>query len=165
MFLLGNFQLSGRNFATLATLNRTSGGRQPTLPIKACFSTLNCIGHKIYTYTGADKPYNLLNQHPKVHAFTHSHKSDQVQQNQRGTKIEANSRNSVRNPSAEEKTTRNSILWKKNKSKLSECRSEPFRKRENNSEQNGGVENFKNSVRKNKTFEVRTNHFAILSVL
>ena len=37
-----------------------------------------------------------------------------------GTKIEANSRNFVRNHSAEEKTTRNSVPWNKNRSKLSE---------------------------------------------
>ncbi len=50
----------------------------------------------------------------------------------RGTEIEANSRNSFRNHSVEEETTRNSIPWK-NTSKLSEFRSEPFHGRENNS--------------------------------
>jgi Flp pilus assembly protein TadB len=47
------------------------------------------------------------------------------------------SRNSVPNPSAEEITTRNSVPWNKkgkNGSKLSEFRSEPFRRRENNSD-------------------------------
>jgi hypothetical protein len=34
------------------------------------------------------------------------------------------------------------MLWNKNRSKLSECRSEPFRGRENNSEQNAAAENF-----------------------
>ncbi len=42
----------------------------------------------------------------------------------RGTKIEANSRNSVLNHSVEEKTTRNSVPWNKNRSKLLEFRSE-----------------------------------------
>ncbi len=36
-----------------------------------------------------------------------------------------NSRNSVPNPSAEEKTTRNSVPWNKNRRKLAEFRSEP----------------------------------------
>jgi hypothetical protein len=78
-----------------------------------------------------------------------------------GCSADRKSRNSVPNPSAEEKTTRNSIPWNKNKSKLplfcsepfaeenttrnsipwnqnrcqfSEFRSEPFRGREHNSE-------------------------------
>jgi hypothetical protein len=42
-----------------------------------------------------------------------------------GTKI-ANTWNSVPNHSAEEKTSRNSMLWNKNKSKLSEFRSKAF---------------------------------------
>jgi hypothetical protein len=50
-----------------------------------------------------------------------------------GTKIEANSGNSVLNHSAEEKTTRNSIPWNKYISKLLEFCSEPFCGRENNS--------------------------------
>ena len=41
-----------------------------------------------------------------------------------GTKIEANSRNSVLNYSAEEKTTRNSVPWNKNRRKPSEFRSQ-----------------------------------------
>jgi hypothetical protein len=45
----------------------------------------------------------------------------------RGTKTEANSRNSLPNPSEEEKTPRNSVLWYENRSKISEFRSEPFR--------------------------------------
>ncbi len=45
-----------------------------------------------------------------------------------------NSRNSVPNPSVEEKTTRNSVPWIKNRSMLAKFRSEPFRGRENNSE-------------------------------
>jgi hypothetical protein len=49
----------------------------------------------------------------------------------RGTRIEANSWNSLPNPSAEEKTTRNSLPWSKNRSKFSEFLSEPFRGREN----------------------------------
>jgi hypothetical protein len=48
----------------------------------------------------------------------------------RGTKLEASSRNFLPNSSAEEKTTRNSVPWTKNRSKLSEFRSEPFRGRE-----------------------------------
>jgi hypothetical protein len=49
-----------------------------------------------------------------------------------GTKIEASSLNSVLNPSAEEKTTRNFVLWSKNR--LSEFGSKPFRGREQNPE-------------------------------
>jgi hypothetical protein len=49
-------------------------------------------------------------------------------------KIKANFPNSVPNPFVEEKITQNSVLWNKNKSKLSKIRSEPFRGRENNSE-------------------------------
>ncbi len=45
-----------------------------------------------------------------------------------------NSRNSVPNPSAEEKTVRNSVPLNKNTSKISELPSEPFSGRENNSE-------------------------------
>jgi hypothetical protein len=45
-----------------------------------------------------------------------------------------NPRNSVPNPSAEEKTTRNSVLLSKNRSKLSEFPSAHFSGRENNSE-------------------------------
>ncbi len=45
-----------------------------------------------------------------------------------------NSRNSVPNPSAEEKTVRNSVPLNKNISKLSEFPSKPFSERENNSE-------------------------------
>jgi hypothetical protein len=45
-------------------------------------------------------------------------------------KIEEYSHNSLPNPSAEEKTARNSVPGKKYKSKLSEFRSEPFRGRE-----------------------------------
>ena len=44
------------------------------------------------------------------------------------------SRNSVPNPSAEEKTTRNSVPWNQNRCKFSEFRSKPFRGREHNSE-------------------------------
>ncbi len=44
------------------------------------------------------------------------------------------SRNSVPNPSTEEKTTRNSVPLNKNRSKLSGFPSEPFSGRENNSE-------------------------------
>jgi hypothetical protein len=44
-----------------------------------------------------------------------------------------NPRNSVPNPSAEEKTTRNSVPLSKNRSKLSEFPSEHFSGRENNS--------------------------------
>jgi hypothetical protein len=46
------------------------------------------------------------------------------------TKIEEYSQNSLPNPSAEEKTTWNSVPWKKYRSKLSEFRSKPFRGRE-----------------------------------
>ncbi len=45
-----------------------------------------------------------------------------------------NSRNSVPKHSAEDKNAQNSVTWNKNRSKLSEFRSEPFRGRENNSE-------------------------------
>ncbi len=48
----------------------------------------------------------------------------------RGTKLEASSRNFLPNSSAEEKTTRNSVLWNIKRSKLSEFHSEPFRGRE-----------------------------------
>ncbi len=51
-----------------------------------------------------------------------------------GTKLEANARNSVLNHSAEEKTTRNSVPWKKTVSKHLEFCSEPFCGRDNNSE-------------------------------
>jgi hypothetical protein len=47
-----------------------------------------------------------------------------------GTKIELNSRNSVLNHSAEEKTTRMSIPLNKKRNKHLEFRSEPFRRRE-----------------------------------
>jgi hypothetical protein len=63
------------------------------------------------------------------------------------TKIEEYSQNSLPNPSAEEKTTRNSVPWKKYRSKLSEFRSEPFRGRETCSTQNSAAQNFNNSVR------------------
>jgi hypothetical protein len=43
---------------------------------------------------------------------------------------EENSRNSIPNHSAEEKKARNSVLWNKNRSKLSEFRSKQFRGRE-----------------------------------
>ncbi len=45
-----------------------------------------------------------------------------------------NSRNSVPNHSTEEKTTRNSVPWNKNRRKHLEFCSEPFRGRKNNSE-------------------------------
>jgi hypothetical protein len=63
------------------------------------------------------------------------------------TKIEEYSQSSLPNPSAEEKTTRNSVPWKKYGSKLSEYRSEPFRGRETFSTQNSAAQNFNNSVR------------------
>jgi hypothetical protein len=50
------------------------------------------------------------------------------------TKIEAICRNSLLNPSAEEKTAWNSVKCNKNKSKVSEFPSELFSGRENNSE-------------------------------
>jgi hypothetical protein len=43
------------------------------------------------------------------------------------------------NPSAEGKTTRNSVPWNKIRIKLPEFRSEPFRRRENNSGQNAAA--------------------------
>ncbi len=49
------------------------------------------------------------------------------------TKIEANSQNSVLNQSAEEKTTRNSVPWNKNRSKRFEFCFEPFCGKDNNS--------------------------------
>ncbi len=54
----------------------------------------------------------------------------------------SNSRNSVPNPSAEEKTTRNSVPWKEHIKK--KALGMAFRGRENNSEQNTAAENFKN---------------------
>jgi hypothetical protein len=51
-----------------------------------------------------------------------------------GTKLDANARNSDLTHSMEEKTTRNSVLWNKNISKHLEFCSEPFRRRDNNSE-------------------------------
>jgi hypothetical protein len=62
----------------------------------------------------------------------------------RGTKIEANSWNSVPNHSAEEKTSRNPVPYNKNKSKFSEFCTEAFRRRK---------------FQKKTTSEVRTNHF------
>ncbi len=65
----------------------------------------------------------------------------------RGTE---NSRNSIPNRSIEEKNARNSVPWNKNRSKLSEFRSEPFRGTENsrNSFPNRSAEekNARNSV-------------------
>ncbi len=78
--------------------------------------------------------------------------------NFRGTKIEANAHNSVPNPSGKRKQLRIPFRATKNRNKLSECRSEPFRGREANSEQNAAAEYFKNSVRKDD-FDVQTNHF------
>ncbi len=52
----------------------------------------------------------------------------------RRPKIEANSRNSLPNPSAEEKITRDSVPWNWNRSKLSELPSKSFSRRENSSE-------------------------------
>ncbi len=63
------------------------------------------------------------------------------------TKIEEYYQNSLPNPSAEEKTTRNSVPWKKYRSILSEFRSEPFRGRDTCSTQNSAAQNFINSVR------------------
>jgi hypothetical protein len=57
-----------------------------------------------------------------------------------------------------------SVPWNKNRSKLSECHSEPFHGRENNLEQNAAAENFK-IVSEKTTFEVQTNRFVILAVL
>jgi hypothetical protein len=47
----------------------------------------------------------------------------------------------------------------KNINKFSECRSEPFRGRETNSEKNAAAEYFHNSVRKDDFVDVQTNHF------
>jgi hypothetical protein len=49
-------------------------------------------------------------------------------------KIGANSHNSVPIPSTEENTTRNSVPWNQNRCKFLEFRSEPFRGRGHNSE-------------------------------
>jgi hypothetical protein len=46
--------------------------------------------------------------------------------------MEQNSLNSVLNPSAEEKTSQNSVTWNKNRRRLSEFRSEPFHRRKQN---------------------------------
>ncbi len=54
----------------------------------------------------------------------------------RWTKKEANSWNSLPNPSVEEKTTQISVPWTKNRRKPTEFRSKPFRRRESYSEQN-----------------------------
>ncbi len=102
--------------------------------------------------------------------------------------IEKNSHNSVMNPSAKENTTRNSISWNQNRSKLSEfrfelqysaeenttqsqnsfpcknlqCCSEQFRGRETIADQKyAAAEYFKKSVRKDD-FDVQTNHFVKL---
>jgi hypothetical protein len=53
---------------------------------------------------------------------------------QKERQIDANSHNSLPKHSAEEKITQNSVLWNKNRSKLSEFPFEPFRGRENNSD-------------------------------
>jgi hypothetical protein len=58
-----------------------------------------------------------------------------------------NPRNSVPNPSAEEKTTRNSVPLNKNRSKLSEFPSEHFSGRENNSEFRSVEQKSKHTVR------------------
>jgi hypothetical protein len=63
------------------------------------------------------------------------------------TKIEVYPQNFLPNPSAEEKTSRNSVPWKKYRCQLSEFRSEPFRGRETCSTQNSAAQNFNNSVR------------------
>jgi hypothetical protein len=63
------------------------------------------------------------------------------------TKIEEYYQNSLPNNSAEEKATRNSVPWKKYRSKLSEFRSEPVGGRETCSTQNSAAQNFTNSVR------------------
>jgi hypothetical protein len=79
------------------------------------------------------------------------------------TKIEAYSQNSLSNPSAEEKTTRNSVPWKKYRNKLSEFRSEPFRGRETCLTQNAAHQNVKKWAQ--TTFEVRRNHCALSVVV
>jgi hypothetical protein len=71
------------------------------------------------------------------------------------------SHNSVPNPSADENTTRNSVPWNQNRSKFSEFRSEPFRGRETNSDQNAAAEYLK-IVSERTTFDVQTNHFVKL---
>ncbi len=89
----------------------------------------------------------------------------------RGTE---NPRNSVSNPSAEEKTNRNSVLLNKNRSKLSEFPSENFSGREYNSEFRSVAQNMSKlsefrsepfREREKMTFEVRTNHFVTLLCL
>ncbi len=103
-----------------------------------------------------------------------------------------NPRNSVPNPSAEQKTTRNSVPLEKNRSKLSEFPSEHFSRRENNPEfrsveqiwkqtlgipfrtiprkrnllrtKRGAVQNYK-LVSEKTTFEVRTNHLVKLFIV
>ena len=76
------------------------------------------------------------------------------------TKIEEYSQNSLPNPSAEEKTTRNSVPWKKYRSKLSEFRSEPFRGREP-AQHKTRQPKISIIVSEKTTFEVRRNHFAV----
>jgi hypothetical protein len=62
-------------------------------------------------------------------------------------KIEANSHNSVPNPSAEEKTTQNFVPWNKNRNKLSECCSEPFPRKRKQLRTKQAAANFKNRFR------------------
>ncbi len=81
----------------------------------------------------------ILKQTLGIHFRTFQQNGKQLGIPFRGTEIEANSRNSLPSPSAEEKTTLNSVAWNKNGSKLSAFRSEPFRGRENNSEQNAAA--------------------------
>jgi hypothetical protein len=69
--------------------------------------------------------------------------------------------NSVSNPSAEEKRTRNSVPLNKNRKNLGEFRSEPFPRRGNYSEQEAASQNSK-IVSEKRTFEVPKNHFCVL---
>jgi hypothetical protein len=55
-------------------------------------------------------------------------------------------RNSVPNRSAEQKTTRNSVLWNKNRSKLLEFPSEPFRGRETTRNSVPRIEKYKQTL-------------------
>jgi hypothetical protein len=80
-----------------------------------------------------------------------------------GTKIEANSRNSILNHSAEEKNARNSVPCNKNRSKLSEFHSEPIRGRENNSELHSVEQKQKQTHRfvRYLDFILKTNFFCV----
>ncbi len=82
----------------------------------------------------------------------------------RGTKIEANSHNSVPNPSAEENTTRNSVPWYQNECKFLEFRSEHSAK-EKPTQNKTRQPNISIKVTEKTTFDVQTYHFVELILI